>query len=111
MSLTSPVIQSRLPKVGTTIFTVMSALAAEKGAVNLGQGFPDFGCDRALTGAVTEAMNADLNQYPPMAGVPQLRQAISAKVKALYGRHKLRIVIGRVIEMPRAFGVFCTIDY
>ena len=70
----TPALQSRLPQVGTTIFTVMSALAAEKGAVNLGQGFPDFGCDRALTGAVTEAMNADLNQYPPMAGVPQLRQ-------------------------------------
>jgi methionine aminotransferase len=81
----TPALQSRLPQVGTTIFTVMSALAAEKGAVNLGQGFPDFGCDRALTGAVTEAMNADLNQYPPMAGVPQLRQAVSAKVEALYG--------------------------
>jgi methionine transaminase len=83
----TPALQSRLPQVGTTIFTVMSALAAEKGAVNLGQGFPDFGCDRALTGAVTEAMNADLNQYPPMAGVPQLRQAVSAKVEALYGHH------------------------
>jgi methionine aminotransferase len=82
----TPALQSRLPQVGTTIFTVMSALAAEKGAVNLGQGFPDFGCDRALTGAVTEAMNADLNQYPPMAGVPALRQAVSAKVEALYGR-------------------------
>ncbi len=83
----TPALQSRLPQVGTTIFTVMSALAAEKGAVNLGQGFPDFGCDRALTGAVTEAMNADLNQYPPMAGVPALRQAVSAKIEALYGRH------------------------
>ena len=82
----TPALQSRLPQVGTTIFTVMSALAAENGAVNLGQGFPDFGCDRALTGAVTEAMNADLNQYPPMAGVPALRQAVSDKVTALYGR-------------------------
>jgi methionine transaminase len=82
----TPALQSRLPHVGTTIFTVMSALAAEKGAVNLGQGFPDFGCDRALTGAVTEAMNADLNQYPPMAGVPALRQAVSDKVASLYGR-------------------------
>ncbi len=82
----TPTLQSRLPQVGTTIFTVMSALAAEKGAVNLGQGFPDFGCDRALTGAVTEAMNADLNQYPPMAGVPALRQAVSDKIEALYGR-------------------------
>ena len=58
----TPALQSRLPKVGTTIFTVMSALASQTGAVNLGQGFPDFGCDRKLTGAVTDAMNADLNQ-------------------------------------------------
>jgi len=83
----TPTLNSRLPHVGTTIFTVMSALATEKGAVNLGQGFPDFGCDRALTGAVTDAMNADLNQYPPMAGIPSLRQAVSAKIQTLYGRH------------------------
>jgi methionine aminotransferase len=82
----TPVLQSRLPKVGTTIFTVMSALASQTGAVNLGQGFPDFGCDRKLTGAVTDAMNADLNQYPPMAGVPILRQAVADKVQALYGK-------------------------
>ena len=82
----TPALQSRLPKVGTTIFTVMSALASQTGAVNLGQGFPDFGCDRKLTGAVTDAMNADLNQYPPMAGVPNLRQAVADKVQALYGK-------------------------
>ncbi|MCE2880268.1 MAG: pyridoxal phosphate-dependent aminotransferase [Comamonadaceae bacterium] len=82
----TPALQSRLPNVGTTIFTVMSALAAEKGAVNLGQGFPDFGCDRKLTGAVTDAMNADLNQYPPMAGVPSLRQAVASKIETLYGK-------------------------
>ncbi len=82
----TPALQSRLPNVGTTIFTVMSALAAEKGAVNLGQGFPDFGCDPRLTGAVTDAMNAGHNQYPPMAGIPALRQAISAKIESLYGR-------------------------
>ena len=82
----TPALQSRLPKVGTTIFTVMSALASQTGAVNLGQGFPDFGCDRKLTGAVTDAMNADLNQYPPMAGVPALRQAVADKVRALYGK-------------------------
>jgi len=82
----TPALQSRLPKVGTTIFTVMSALASQTGAVNLGQGFPDFGCDRKLTVAVTDAMNADLNQYPPMAGVPILRQAVADKVQALYGK-------------------------
>jgi methionine aminotransferase len=74
-----------LPKVGTTIFTVMSALAAETGAVNLGQGFPDFDCDPALVDAVTRAMQAGHNQYPPMPGVPALRQAMAAKMLALYG--------------------------
>jgi methionine aminotransferase len=76
---------SRLPKVGTTIFTVMSALAAERGAVNLGQGFPDFDCDPQLLDHVNQAMKAGLNQYPPMAGVPLLREAIAAKVERLYG--------------------------
>ncbi len=76
---------SRLPQVGTTIFTVMSALAAEKQAVNLGQGFPDFDCDPRIVDAVSDAMRAGLNQYPPMTGVPALRQAIAAKVAALYG--------------------------
>ena len=81
----SPSLTSRLPNVGTTIFTVMSALAAEKNAVNLGQGFPDFACDPQLVDAVTRAMQQGLNQYPPMAGVPQLREAVAAKIKALYG--------------------------
>lgn len=78
-------LQSKLPNVGTTIFTVMSALAAEKGAVNLGQGFPDFDCDPALIDAVTAAMKSGLNQYPPMAGVPALREAIAAKIGKIYG--------------------------
>jgi methionine aminotransferase len=76
---------SRLPKVGTTVFTVMSALAAEHKAINLGQGFPDFECDPALLDAVNTAMRAGLNQYPPMAGLPVLRQTVAAKVAALYG--------------------------
>jgi methionine aminotransferase len=80
-----PAIQTKLPKVGTTIFTVMSALAAERGAVNLGQGFPDFDCDPRLVDAVTDAMRAGHNQYPPMAGVPSLRRVISDKVGQLYG--------------------------
>jgi methionine aminotransferase len=82
----TPVLRSRLPKVGTTIFTVMSSLAQQHGAVNLGQGFPDFDCDPALLDAVAKAMHAGLNQYPPMPGVPQLREAIAAKIEALYGR-------------------------
>ncbi|HEX7636727.1 MAG TPA: pyridoxal phosphate-dependent aminotransferase [Noviherbaspirillum sp.] len=76
---------SKLPNVGTTIFTVMSALAAEKGAVNLGQGFPDFDCDPALVDAVMAAMKSGHNQYPPMAGVPVLREAIAAKIGKIYG--------------------------
>ncbi len=78
-------LQSRLPNVGTTIFTVMSALAAEKGAVNLGQGFPDFHCDPRLLQAVTDAMAQGHNQYPPMTGIAPLREAVAAKVSALYG--------------------------
>ncbi len=81
----TPHFPSRLPNVGTTIFTVMSALAHEHGAVNLGQGFPDFECEPALLDAVDAAMRAGHNQYPPMAGVPALREAVAAKIQALYG--------------------------
>jgi methionine aminotransferase len=81
----TPPVTSRLPRVGTTIFTVMSALAAEHGAVNLGQGFPDFECDPKLVEAVHAAMQRGLNQYPPMAGVPVLREAVAQKIEALYG--------------------------
>jgi methionine aminotransferase len=82
----TPTVTSRLPKVGTTIFTVMSALAQEVGAVNLGQGFPDFDGDARLMDAVKQALDAGHNQYPPMPGVPALREAIAAKIEALYGR-------------------------
>ncbi len=83
----TPSFPSRLPHVGTTIFTVMSALATEHQAVNLGQGFPDFGCDPALLDGVTRAMQAGHNQYPPMTGVPALREVVSQKIESLYGRH------------------------
>lgn len=85
MTARTPAIQTKLPAVGTTIFTVMSALAAEKGAVNLGQGFPDFDCDPQLVQAVSDAMARGLNQYPPMTGVPALREAVAAKMEAMYG--------------------------
>lgn len=78
--------QSKLPQVGTTIFTVMSKLAADCGAINLSQGFPDFQADPSLFDAVYRAMREGRNQYPPMAGMPELRAAIAAKVAALYGR-------------------------
>jgi methionine transaminase len=84
--MTTPPLTSRLPDVGTTIFTVMSALATQHKAVNLGQGFPDFACDPTLVNQVTQAMQAGHNQYPPMTGVPVLRQAIATKIEALYAR-------------------------
>ena len=83
----TPSFPSRLPKVGTTVFTVMSALATEHDAINLGQGFPDFPCDRTLINNVNEAMLADRNQYPPMIGVTELRHGISQKIQNLYGHH------------------------
>jgi methionine aminotransferase len=82
----TPPITTKFPTMGTNIFTVMSALAAENGAVNLGQGFPDFDCDPRLVDAVAEAMRKGLNQYPPMTGAAPLREAIAAKVEGLYGR-------------------------
>ncbi|HEY8023522.1 MAG TPA: pyridoxal phosphate-dependent aminotransferase [Burkholderiaceae bacterium] len=78
-------IQSKLPQVGTTIFTVMSNLAAQHRAVNLGQGFPDFGCDPVLTDMVDRAMREGHNQYPPMSGAAPLRTAISDKIARLHG--------------------------
>ncbi|MDE2275924.1 MAG: pyridoxal phosphate-dependent aminotransferase [Burkholderiales bacterium] len=82
----TPALRSRLPQVGTTVFTVMSALAQQTGAVNLGQGFPDFDADPALLDHVADALRDGLNQYPPMAGVPALRQRVAAKLETLYGR-------------------------
>jgi len=81
----TPALQTRLPAVGTTVFTRMSALAAQHGAVNLGQGFPDFGCAPELIEQVSAAMHAGHNQYPPMTGAAPLREAIAAKVASLYG--------------------------
>lgn len=86
MTVRTPPLKSKLPAVGTTIFTVMSALALEHKAVNLGQGFPDFDCDPKLVEAVNKAMTAGLNQYPPMAGVGVLRDAVAAKITALHGK-------------------------
>lgn len=78
-------IRSKLPATGTTIFTVMSALAEKHDAVNLGQGFPDYAIDPALIDLVDAAMRAGHNQYPLMPGVMRLREAIAAKVARLYG--------------------------
>ncbi|OKL41069.1 pyridoxal phosphate-dependent aminotransferase [Pontibacter flavimaris] len=76
---------SKLPDVGTSIFTVMSALASEHQAINLSQGFPDFNCPEPLMDLVTRYMHEGFNQYAPMAGMPQLRQKISLKTEKMYG--------------------------
>jgi len=80
-----PAPESKLPKVGTTIFSVMSQLAAEHGAVNLGQGFPDFPVPPRLVDALGRAMQAGHNQYAMMTGIPALRQAIADKTGRVYG--------------------------
>ncbi len=77
--------QTKLPKVGTTIFTVMSQLAVEHGAINLGQGFPDFPVPVRLVDELDRAMRAGHNQYPPMTGVAALRQAIAEKSLRCHG--------------------------
>ena len=77
--------ETKLPKVGTTIFTVMSQLALEHGAVNLGQGFPDFDVPARLVEALDRAMREGRNQYSPMTGVPPLRLAIANKTERCYG--------------------------
>ncbi|WP_136480386.1 methionine aminotransferase [Cognatitamlana onchidii] len=76
--------QSKLPNIGTTIFSVMSGLAKEYRAINLSQGFPDFGSDQKLIDLVNNAMNSGYNQYAPMAGSFELREAISKKIQTLY---------------------------
>lgn len=84
--MTTSQVRSKLPSVGTTIFTVMSRLAAELGAINLSQGFPDFDCDPRLVDAVARHMREGRNQYAPMPGVPALRDAIAAKYAHFHGR-------------------------
>jgi methionine transaminase len=101
-------ISSKLPNVGTTIFTVMSRLAAEHNAINLSQGFPDFDCAQALRDLVTKYINAGLNQYPPMAGVMRLRERIAEKAESLYGarydpEHEVTVVPGAT------YGIFTAV--
>jgi methionine aminotransferase len=100
---------SKLPRVGTTIFTVMSRLAQEHNAINLSQGFPDFDCAPALRALVTKYFNAGLNQYPPMAGVTALREIIAEKAAALYGtaydpEHEVTVVPGAT------YGIFTAVS-
>ena len=92
-------IESRLPNVGTTIFTVMSRLAQECGAINLSQGFPDFNAEDVLFERVAHWMRAGFNQYAPLAGCLPLREAIVRKVEGLYGtrydvEHEVTVTAG-----------------
>jgi methionine aminotransferase len=80
-----PVINSKLPNIGTTIFTTMTNLAVEYNAVNLGQGFPDFMMNEELISLVDKAMKSGNNQYSHMAGLPRLRERIAQKIENLYG--------------------------
>src|SRR6187455_3284031 len=82
--MSSPVINSKLPNVGTTIFTVMSGLANEHKAINLGQGFPDYQMNEELMNKVSEVMQKGFNQYVPMQGYMPLRESIAEKVHSLY---------------------------
>lgn len=78
-------IQSKLPAGGTNIFTIMSKLATEHKAINLGQGFPDFECDEKLKELVSKYVTEGKNQYCPLAGLPQLNKTLSTKMERLYG--------------------------
>ena len=85
MIMNIPSITSKLPQVGTTIFTVMSSLASELGAVNLGQGFPDYPMSEELIGLVDKAMRKGYNQYAHMHGLQSLREVLAGKIEYLYG--------------------------
>ena len=104
-------IRSKLPHVGTTIFTVMSRLALEHHAINLSQGFPDFDCAQKLRDLFSKAINSGLNQYPPMAGVPILRERIAEKMQRLYGtsydpEHEITVVPGATYGIFTAIAAF-----
>lgn len=80
-------LSSKLPKTGTTIFSLMTALAKEHHAVNLSQGFPDFDCDPKLIKLIFDEMKKGNNQYAPMPGIPELRQIISNKIQHLHSSY------------------------
>ena len=100
---------SKLPNVGTTIFTTMSQLAADTGALNLSQGFPDFDGPEALREALTRHVMAGHNQYAPMAGLPALREQVAAKVAGLYGR-QVDVASEITITPGATQAIFCAIQ-
>ena len=102
-------LESKLPRVGTTIFTVMSRLAQECGAINLSQGFPDFDPPPRLVDLVTESMRAGVNQYAPMAGWPALLEAIGTKVLDLYG-HAVDAPASVTVTSGATEALFCAVQ-
>ena len=102
-------LQSKLPNVGTTIFTRMSQLAAQTGALNLSQGFPDFASPPALLAAAVQHLGAGDNQYAPMTGLPRLREQVAVKIAGLYGRSVC--AEAEVTILPGATeGIFCAVQ-
>jgi methionine transaminase len=102
-------LQSKLPNVGTTIFTRMSQLAAQTGALNLSQGFPDFASPPALLAAAVQHLSAGHNQYAPMTGLLRLREQVAAKIAGLYGRSVCAET--EVSIVPGATeGIFCAVQ-
>jgi methionine aminotransferase len=101
-------LSSRLPNVGTTIFTVMSGLATEYKAINLGQGFPDYPMDERLGEAVAKAMRDGHNQYAPMPGYLPLREAIAEKVRVCYGT-KIDPAANITITPGGTYALYCAI--
>lgn len=99
---------SKLPNVGTTIFTTMSKLAADEGAINLSQGYPDFDAPAQLLDRVHHHLRSGHNQYPPMTGVEELRQAIAGKVASLYGA-KLNPETEVTVTSGATEALFCAI--
>ena len=101
-------ITSKLPHVGTTIFSVMSTLAREHDAINLSQGFPNFDCDPQLKDLVSFYMEKGYNQYPPMIGVEKLRKEIAQKVNSAYGC-KVNSLTDVTVVSGATQGLFCAI--
>ena len=99
--------KSKLPTVRTTIFTIMSSLAKEHNAINLSQGFPDFESDPLLIELVSQAMKNGYNQYAPMKGIIELREAIARKFKNIYqsSYHPVQVALAKYLEQPKHYNL------
>ncbi len=103
------VMQSKLPKVGTTIFTTMSKMAADFNAINLSQGFPNFAIDPVLEDLLQKNSRENVHQYAPMAGLPVLLEAIATTIKSTYGR-TIHPTIELLVTAGATQGIFTTIQ-